>query len=171
MDSVYNGEYKISGVTSETFNFSPKLPEFLTYNDTDCEKFNYSTKSTNVKGGIKKLKILSKGFNYKQLPVFQEVTSVEGINANLIAESKNIGKIEKVRVIDIGYEYPADKTLRPEVFIPSILNVDNLDTVSGINIVSGGSDYTTSPDLVLFNPVSNTVVDRSSLRANVPTTR
>ena len=50
LDSVYNGEYKISGVTSETFKFSPNLPEFLTYNDTDCEKIEYSTSSKNVKG-------------------------------------------------------------------------------------------------------------------------
>tara|TARA_B100001057_G_scaffold298143_1_gene298356 strand:+ start:2300 stop:15613 length:13314 start_codon:yes stop_codon:yes gene_type:complete len=168
LDSVYNGEYKISDITSETFNFSPKLPEFLTYNDTDCEKIEYSTKSTNVKGGIKKLKILSNGFNYKQLPTFKEVTSAEGVNANLVTTSKNIGKIKNVRVLDIGYEYSADKTLQPEVYIPSILNVDNLDTVTGINIVSGGSDYTTAPNLILFNPVSNQVVDSGSLQADVP---
>ena len=168
LDSVYNGEYKISGVTSETFNFSPRLPEFLTYNDTDCEKIEYSTKSTNVKGGISKLKILSKGFNYKQLPLFKEVISDEGVDANIIAESKNIGKIENVRVVDIGYEYSADKTLQPEVFIPSILNVDNLDTISRIDVKNGGSDYTTAPNLIIFNPASNTVVDTSSLQADVP---
>ena len=167
-DSAYNGEYKISGVTSETFNFSPRLPEFLTYDNADCEKIEYSTKSTNVKGGIKKLKILSKGFNYKKLPIFKEVTSTEGVNANLVATSNNIGKIEKVRVLDIGYEYSADKTLQPEVFIPSILNVDNLDTVTNIDIVNGGSDYTTSPNLILFNPVSNEIVDTGSLSADVP---
>ena len=168
LDSIYNGEYKISGVTSETFNFSPKVPEFLSYDDTDCEKIEYSTKSTNVKGGIKKLKILSKGFNYKQIPLFKEVTSTEGLNANLVAESNNIGKIENVRVLDIGYEYSADKTLQPEVFIPSILNIDNLDTVINIDVVNGGFDYTTPPNLILFNPESNTVVDTSSLSANVP---
>ena len=168
LDSVYNGEYKISGVTSETFNFSPRLPEFLNYNENDCEKIEYSTKSKNVKGGIKKLKILSKGFNYKKLPLFKEVKSTEGVNANLVAISNNIGKIENVRVLDIGYEYSADKTLQPEVFIPSILNVDNLDTVTTIDIVSGGSDYTTPPNLVLFNPVSNEIVDTASLSADVP---
>ena len=38
IDSAYNGEYKISNVTNDTFNFSPKLPEFLTYTTSDCEK-------------------------------------------------------------------------------------------------------------------------------------
>ena len=53
IDSVYNGEYKISGVTSETFNISPKVPEFLRYSQSDCDKLEYSTKSKNVIGTIK----------------------------------------------------------------------------------------------------------------------
>ena len=168
LDSIYNGDYKISDVTPETFNFSPKVPEFLTYNENDCEKLEYSTKSTKVKGPIKKFKILSKGFNYKKVPLFKEVISEEGVNANLVVESKNIGKIKKVRVLDIGYEYSADKTLQPEVYIPSILNVDNLDTLSKIEVVNGGSDYTTPPNLILFNPTLNKIVDTGSLQADLP---
>ena len=34
---LYNGKFKISGVTSDTFNISPKVPEFLRYTETDCE--------------------------------------------------------------------------------------------------------------------------------------
>ena len=168
VDSIYNGQYKISGVTSETFNFSPKLPEFLEYQDTDCEKIEYSTKSKNVKGGIKKLKIISKGFNYKKLPEFNKVLSEEGINANLVIESKNIGKINKTRILDIGYEYSSDKTLQPEVFVPQILNIDNLDTISGIEIVNGGSDYTTPPDLILVNSITKEIIDDSTLLPSSP---
>ena len=168
LDSVYNGEYKISDVTPDTFNFSPNLPEFLTYNDTDCEKIEYTTKSKNVKGGISKLKIISGGFNYKKLPEFDKVISEEGTGANLVAVSNNIGKIQKTRVLDIGYEYSSDKTLQPEVFIPSVLNIDNLDTISDIEIIDGGSDYTTSPDLILFNPVTNQIIDDSSILAITP---
>ena len=168
LDSVYNGEYKISDVTPDTFNFSPNLPEFLTYNDTDCEKIEYTTKSKNVKGGISKLKIISGGFNYKKLPEFDKVISEEGTGANLVAISNNIGKIQKTRVLDIGYEYSSDKTLQPEVFIPSVLNIDNLDTISDIEIIDGGSDYTTSPDLILFNPVTNQIIDDSSILAITP---
>ena len=168
VDSIYNGEYKISGVTSETFNFSPKLPEFLEYNDTDCEKIEYSTKSKNVKGGIKKLKIISKGYNYKKLPEFNKVLSEEGLNANLVIESKNIGKINKTRILDIGYEYSSDKTLQPEVFVPQVLNIDNLDTISDIEIVSGGSDYTTPPDLLLVNSITKEIIDDSTLLPSSP---
>ena len=55
IDSIYSGEYKISGVTSEKFNISPKVPELLRYADTDCELLEYSTKSKNVNGAIKEL--------------------------------------------------------------------------------------------------------------------
>ena len=168
LDSVYNGEYKISEVTSETFNFSPKLPEFLTYNEEDCEKIEYSTSSKNVKGGIKKLNIISKGYNYKKLPEFNTVLSEEGTNANLVIRSNDIGRVKKTRILDIGYEYSSDKTLQPEVFIPSILNIDNLDTISEIEIVNGGSDYTTPPDLILFNPSTNQIIDDSSILAISP---
>ena len=168
VDSIYNGDYRISEVTPETFNFSPKLPEFLQYNEDDCEKIEYSTKSKNVIGGIKNLKILSNGFNYKKLPVFKKIISNEGQNANIVAQSNEIGRIKRVRVLDVGYEYSADKTLQPEVFIPSILNIDNLDTITGTNILNGGTDYTTPPNLILFNPSSNKIVDTVSLNALVP---
>ena len=104
---------------------------------------------------LKNLKILSNGFNYKKVPIFKEVISDKGINANLVADSKNIGKIENIRILDIGYEYSSDKTLEPEVFIPSILNIDNLDQLSDVEIINGGSDYTTPPNLVIYNPTSN----------------
>ena len=78
IDSVYNGEYKISNVTNDTFKFSPKVPEFLSYTSTDCEKLEYSTRSTNVHGAIKDFRILSSGFNYKKLPQFKSVTSENG---------------------------------------------------------------------------------------------
>ena len=56
IDSMYNGEYRISGVTSNTFDISPKVPEFLDM-QTLTVKNSYSTKSKNVVGTIKAFKI------------------------------------------------------------------------------------------------------------------
>ena len=168
VDSIYNGDYKIFDVTDDKFSFSPKAPEFLNYNETNCEVIEYSTKSDNVKGGIKNLKILSNGFNYKKLPIFKEVISVEGANANLSVNSKNIGTIENIRMLNIGYEYTSDKTLQPEVLIPPITNIDNLDQITEVEVVNGGTDYTNPPSLVVFNPTSNTIVDDLSLDPKVP---
>tara|TARA_B100000900_G_scaffold414696_1_gene442094 strand:+ start:2299 stop:15153 length:12855 start_codon:yes stop_codon:yes gene_type:complete len=168
IDSKYNGEYKISNVTPDTFDISPEIPEFLSYNSSDCEKLEYSTKSTTVHGQIKDLNIISPGFNYKKLPQFKSVKSTNGTDANIIASSRNIGRIKKIRIVDIGYEYSSDKTLSPEAFISPVVNIDNLDIIDSVNIVSGGADYMSTPNLLVFNPVTNTVVDTLSLQAFTP---
>ena len=168
IDSEYNGEYKISNVTDDTFQFSPKIPEFLSYTNSDCDKLEYSTRSTNVHGPIKNFKILSPGFNYKKLPQFKSVNSVNGKDANIIASSRTIGRIKKVRIVDIGYEYSSDKTLGPEAFISPVVNIDNLDIIASVNILSGGADYMSEPNLIVFNPITNTVVDNVSLQPIAP---
>ena len=168
VDSVYNGEYRISGVTSETFNISPLVPEFLSYLNTDCDNLEYSTRSPNVTGAIKDFKIISKGFNYKKLPTFKSITSANGKNANIIGISTSIGRIKDVRIIDIGYEYSSDKTLSPEAFIPPIVNIDNLDVINNVTVIDGGSDYINAPNLLVYNPISDTVVDNSSLNPLTP---
>ena len=168
IDSKYNGEYKIFNVTDDTFDFSPVIPEFLSYTSSDCEKLEYSTKSTKFMVQIKDLKILSPGFNYKKLPQFKKVNSESGTDANIIASSRNIGRIKKIRIVDIGYEYSSDKTLSPEAFISPVVNIDNLDIIDSVNIVSGGADYMSTPNLIVFNPVSNTVVDTLSLQPFTP---
>ena len=168
VDSTYSGQYKISGVTSETFNFSPKVPEFLRYSEIDCEKLQYSTQSKNVHGEIKDFKIISSGFNYKKLPKFNTVISANGAGANLKTSSKTVGKIKKVRIVDFGYEYSSDKTLSPEAFVPPVVNIDNLDVITGVSIVSGGKNYSSAPNLLVYNPISNQVVDDSSLQPISP---
>ena len=96
---------------------------------------------------------------------------MSGTDANLKAFSNDIGRIKKVRIVDIGYEYSSDKTLSPEAFIPSVVSIDNLDVIESVNVISGGSDYTNAPNLILFNPVSNTIVDEVSLQAIAPNQR
>ena len=163
VNSEYNGEYKISNVTANSFDFSPQVPEFTTYTSDDCEKLEYSTKSTSVTGAIKDFDILSSGFNYKKLPLFESVTSETGNNANLVPYSSSVGRIKKVRIADIGYEYSSDKTLSPEAFISPLLKLDNLDVISSVTIVSGGKNYVSTPKLIVYNPVSNEIVDDLSL--------
>jgi len=169
VDSAYSGEFKIFNKTVDTFDISPrKVPEFLSYKDTDCDKIEYSTRSTSVKGPIKDLKIISKGFNYKSLPKFSSVTSIDGKNANVVAVSTSVGRINNVRIMDIGYEYPADKTLSPEAYVSPVANLDNLDIVQSVTVVDGGQEYLSAPDLIVQNPETNVIVDEVSLKANVP---
>ncbi len=170
--SEYNGTYNITGVTSTTFKISPyKLPSVLKYNvKEECDVAKYRTKSSTARSSIGAVKIISAGFNYERLPKFIDVSSVNGENANLIAISTSIGKLNKFRIDNIGYAYPSDKTLRPEAALPTRLNIDNLDTISKLNIISGGSKYVTPPNLLLWNETGNFVVDDSSLLPVAPNT-
>lgn len=170
VDSEYNGSYSIFGISTNSFKISPaQVPTILKYSNDQVEKLEYSTKaSTAINGSIGKVKIISEGFNFKKIPKFVDVTSTNGRDANLIAISTSIGGIKNIRFKDIGYEYPSDKTLNPESFVPPIINLDNSDTISQIRITSGGSRYLNAPDLILFNEKTNEVVDTTSLIAVTP---
>ena len=79
-----------------------------------------------------------------------------------------MGQIKKVRIVDYGYEYSADKTLNPEAFIPPVVSIVNLDVITGVEIIDGGSNYSTAPNLIVFNPSRSVVVDSSSISATLP---
>ena len=170
VNSEYNGTYSVFGISTDSFKISPlRVPGVLTYSNDQTEKLEYSTKSsTAINGSISKVKILSKGFNFKKLPKFSDVTSENGVDANLVAISTSIGRIKNIRIKDIGYEYPADKTLRPEAFIPPIVRLDNLDTIGSFDIINQGARYLNPPDLLIWNETTKTVVDDSSLIAIAP---
>ena len=174
IDSEYNGQYKVYGVTgvgnTTTFKISPvQIPSVLNYERDQCDKLEYSTKSSSaLSGSISKVKIISKGFNFEKLPKFIDVTSKQGINANIKAVSSTIGQPRNLRFKDIGYDYPSDKTLRPEAFVPPVINIDNVDTIKDFDIISQGSRYLRDPDAILINETTREIVDTDSLIAKAP---
>ena len=173
IDSEYNGSHRVFGVTgagtTTTFKICPnKLPSVLTYTKSQCDNLEYSTKSASaLSGSIGKVKIISEGFNFERMPKFVDVTS-EGINANIKPISSLIGQPKKVRFKDIGYDYPSDKTLRPQAFVPPVINLDNLDTIKDFDIVSQGSRYLRDPNVILINDTTKEIVDKESLLAKAP---
>ena len=169
VESNYNGDYQIFDVDNESFKISPRsIPELNEYKVEDCDKLEYSTKASDIVGSIKGLRTISTGFSYKKAPKFSYVSSDNGRNANIVALSTSIGNINQLRINDIGFEYSSDNTLRPEVFISPIIGVDDLDEVGSINIINGGLNYLSSPDLLLYDPHNKKVVDSNSLVAIVP---
>ncbi len=169
INSEYNGDYKVLGITSDTFQISPySVPSVLTYKEDQCEVMEYSTESKTVSGPINEIKVISKGFNYKSLPKFSYVGSDAGQNANIVALSTSIGRINELRIVDIGYEYASDKTLSPEAFVPPIIRIDNLDTVKEVKVVDGGKEYLSPPDIVVYDPDTDKIVDKTSLVAKTP---
>ena len=115
IDSPYNGTYNVFGIGSTTFKFSPiQIPDNLTHFSEDCEKLEYFTKSSSaINGSVGKISLVSEGFNFDRLPKFKDITSTDGVNANVVAISTSIGRIKKLRFKSIGYDYSGDKTLRP----------------------------------------------------------
>ena len=168
IDSVYNGTYKVFGIGSTTFNISLNdIPENLYYTQNNTEILKYSTRSINAKGGVNSVTIQSGGSNYKEIPSFVKINSDLGSGADIIPISTNIGKINRVRFLDQGFEYASDKTLRPEAAVSATISIKHSSTIESVEVLNGGRNYLTTPNLIVYNPISKSIVDTTSLKCNI----
>ena len=168
IDSVYKNKYNVFGVETTTFNISLKeIPESLEYNTSNTEILKYSTNSLTARGGVDSLQITFGGFGYKKLPTFVSIASTQGINAKILPKSANINRIDDVRIIDPGFEYSSDKTLRPEAFISPVVSLVDSNEIVNIEVLSGGRNYTTAPDLIIVNPQTGQQVITGIVNANL----
>ena len=165
---MYGGGFQVFGVVSAattTFNISlPETPEKLSYNQSETSELSYFTNAPEASGPINDVKINFGGVGYKSLPSFVSIASTQGVNASLLPDSNTINRVSNVRILNPGFEYSSDNTLRPEAFVSPVISIINSNTISNIEVLSGGKNYTTEPDLVIVNPdtgeVDNTgVVD------------
>ena len=168
IDSAYNGAYTISGIGSTTFQISLKAdPESLEYNQNTTSLLKYSTTSFSARGGVDLMRITSPGSNYKKLPRFVSIASTEGANADIIPVSTTVGRINEIVINDPGFDFSVDRTLNPEVYVSPNLTLTNRNTITSIDIVSGGSGYTTPPDLIIVNPETGEAYDTGILEATI----
>ena len=167
-DSRYNGTYTVAGIGETTFDVSLKgVPEDLQYNQSDTSVLKYSTSSPRALGGVDSMRITFGGANYKKLPKFVSIASSIGQNADIIPTSTTLGRINQVTIQDPGFDFSADKTLNPEVYISPNITVTNRNSISDIEVTSGGSGYTSVPDLVIVNPSTGTAYDTGLVIAKV----
>jgi hypothetical protein len=167
-DSRYNGTYTVSGIGSTTFDISlGAVPEDLQYNQSDTSVLKYSTSSPRALGGVDSMRITFGGANYKKLPRFVSIASSIGENADIIPTSTTLGRINQVTIQDPGFDFSADKTLNPEVYISPNITVVNRNSITSIDVTSGGSGYTSVPDLVIVNPSTGTAYDTGLVIAKV----
>lgn len=168
VDSYYNGTYSVSGVGSTTFNISLSIiPENSSYTKDQCNSLEYTTKSNTAIGGISKVRIISPGSGFKSAPIFRSVESELGSGAYLIAKSSTIGKINQIRILNEGFEYSSDKTLSPEALVPLFLDIKDSSTISKINILDGGKNYTSKPNLIVVNSQTGDKINSGLLIANL----
>ena len=133
-------------------NFLDNIPEKLSYTSIECDSLKYSTDSKTATGAINSIKIISGGSNYKKIPQFIGVggTSI-GVGAVLQPTSQSVGKVEKIRVINEGFEYSSDKTLQPESLMAKSVDITNTDSLGIVSVTSGGSNYITPPNIEIIN--------------------
>ena len=167
-DSVYNGNYSIVSVGNTTFTVSLRsTPENTNYQRSECDVLEYNTNSTSATGGISQTNLISGGYGYKSLPRFTGSNSVSGEGAFIIPSSDTIGKIVQSRIINEGFEYASDKTLRPTASIPQSLYISSSNTIDTISIKNGGQNYTSAPDLILVNSNTGELIDSGFLKASL----
>ena len=164
VDSFYNESYSITGVGTTTFDISLKdNPERSSYISTECSVLKYTTTSPTETGGVSKIRLISPGNNYQKIPTFTSIDSESGSGASIIAKAPEVGKINSIRVINEGFEYSSDKTLRPEALLPSSLTLQNCYEISNVGINFGGANYLSAPNLIVVNSLTGEKVDSGLL--------
>ena len=162
--SEYSGQHTVSLKSPTEFVYTlDKTPEEVSYT-SPTSNISYTTTCTNAYGPIKEVDIKNSGGNYSSLPGISTITSSFGINAVVEASSQTIGKIKKISIDNIGYNFPSDKTLSPSVMMPQIVKIDPLYSIESIGISSVGKGYISSPDLIVVDSRTNTVVSDLDLK-------
>ena len=131
---------------------------------TTNSKLKYSTISTTAYGGINQLSLTDTGGGYLSVPGITTITSSVGNGAVLEAFSSNIGKVSKTTLENIGFDYPSDPTLLPEVLFPQVLRITPLTGFKSIGITSLGKGYIQNPNLVVLDGVTKKQITDIDLR-------
>jgi hypothetical protein len=162
--SKYNGKHTITSISSTAFTYTlPQTPESISY-ISSASSIRYKTDSTNTFGAISDVEVINKGRNYYSLPGISTVVTEFGKNALLEASSSSIGKIEKTKINDIGFDFPSDFTLRPSVSLNQIIKIEPLSSLKSVGISSFGRGYNTSPKLLVFDGKTNKLVPEIDLK-------
>ena len=166
--SVYNGRYPVVSSASTT-SFSYQIanqPESLSYVSTSSS-IRYKTSSLTAYGPIEDVVVNNSGSNYSTIPHITSINSGIGSGANLKAISNSIGKVRKVKIYDVGTDFPSDSSLRPSVILPQLIDVNSLSSIEFIGITSSGRGYTTAPSLLLFDGETGQLFTEVDLRYNI----
>ena len=157
--SLFDGRHQSTVVGLNTFTYTVKdFPERVSYAASEAT-LSYITDCTHTHGPIALVSLKNKGSGYKALPGISTVDTSFGKNAVLEAKSSNIGAIETVEVLDFGFDFPHDSTLKPTVYFPQILKIEPFSKIQSIGITSFGKGYVTKPKLVVIDGVSGSKID------------
>ena len=167
-DSVYNNQYTIFNKTDTTFDvFMGRFLERLTYNSDDCEDLSYTTISKGASGPVSKLSIISSGSGYRNIPYYSSTTSKNGYGLSVIPTSSSIGKVNNYDLLNSGFEYSSDVTLRPRLFTDKNITLRNSKEINEISVLYGGRKYPSAPDLVIVDSSTGKLIDNGLITAEM----
>tara|TARA_B100001063_G_scaffold62847_2_gene56891 strand:- start:2454 stop:15458 length:13005 start_codon:yes stop_codon:yes gene_type:complete len=150
-NSVYSGNHGVIVNSENTFKYDVNsVPEASSYTSATAV-MSFDTKSTTAYGPITEVKLTDKGAGYTEVPGITTVRTTLGSGAILEPGSTTIGRVEKLTVKNIGFDYPSDLTLRPTANFPQTLKIDPLTGFESIGVTSFGRGYNTAPSLVVID--------------------
>ena len=157
-ESNFNGRFAVSVGATNSFNyFVAKIPEKVSYAGT-TSKLNYTTDCTHTDGAINSFSIIDGGTNYYSVPGISTIVGVgttdTGSGAIISVESESIGKIKTTKILNIGFDFPSDPTLKPSTNIPQVVTIESLNSLASVGIVSAGRGYTVAPKPVVIDAVT-----------------
>lgn len=164
IDSALKGNKTIIGIGSTSFDFYNQRRDFISNYTNSLNSFSYTTNSKNAFGPIDKVRLISSGSQYEELPFVSNIDTNSGSNALLIPQSKTIGSILTTKIKDIGYDYSSDPTLKPLVKYATKYRVEPLTNVESIRVLTPGFNYITNPDIILIDkftkePILDLILD------------
>ena len=166
--SNYTGKYNIFNLTDTKFDiYLNGDPEQNSYLKDECDILNYSTNSLSASGSVNRIRILDKGSNYKDIPVYKNTSSENGYGLNVIPSSSTIGKIKNINLKNNLFEYPSDNTLKPLVYTPFRSEIKDSNVLVKVNVLFGGKNYPSAPDLVVINSETKKEISGGLIRAKM----
>ena len=85
------------------------------------------------------------------MPGITTITSSTGKGAIISVGSTSIGRVRRTKIENIGYNFPIDTTVRPDVNLGSICEMNPYTSFESVGINSRGRGYTSAPELLVFD--------------------
>ena len=146
LENSYDGNYPVIPTSNTSFRLNLKnKPRYL--GNIVPNNVTYSTTSKTAKGSIRTIKINERGKFHSKTPKITSIRTVSGSGEVLNAISSKIGKVDTLERVKDGFDYPTDDTLLPKLSIPTIAILNKVSNVKSVDVLYGGKNYNTPPNL------------------------
>lgn len=133
-------------------------PERDSYSSSEGD-LKYYTNSSSTYGPIHSVNVISKGNDFISLPGISSIETENGNGAILNSIGVGIGSVNRKEILDIGFDYSADYTIRPTAKLPTIVKINPFYSFDSIGITSLGKNYNIAPNLIVLDGFTNKIVD------------